>query len=350
MKFKNITNKHDPYLIAEIGVNHENNLKIAEKIIKQAKIGGADAVKFQTYKADKIAAENSPYYWDLKKNKIRNQRKLFQKYDKFNKEDYIKLKKICDYYKIDFLSTPFDIQSAIFLNKLVKFFKIASSDLTNLILIDCLCKFKKPLLVSTGASNFKEILSLDKYFIKNYKNLDIAYMHCVLSYPTKYKDANLNMIKYFTKKLPHRVIGYSDHTLPDPGSFVLLEAYNYGAKIIEKHFTLDVFKGKKGNDHFHAMSFEDFDNFRKKIILKKMIKGNYVDRKVLMCEKKSRLNARRSIFSLGSIKKNTILTKENIIAKRPGTGISPLFYKKLIGKKLRKNVSNEHKFSWSDFY
>ena len=132
MNFKKIIK---PYIIAEIGVNHENSLNLAEKIIKQAKIGNASAVKFQTYKADKIACKNSPYYWDLKKVKEKSQFKLFKKYDKFNKTHYVKLKKICDHYSIDFLSTPFDHEAVEFLNKLVPFFKVASADVTNIPLI-----------------------------------------------------------------------------------------------------------------------------------------------------------------------------------------------------------------------
>ena len=115
MNFRKIIKKADPYLVAEVGVNHENNLKIAERIIKQAKFGGANAVKFQTYKAEKIAAKNSPYYWDLKQVSVKSQFKLFKKYDKFKKEDYIKLKRMCDFYNVEFLSTPFDINSALFL-------------------------------------------------------------------------------------------------------------------------------------------------------------------------------------------------------------------------------------------
>ena len=140
MIFKNFKKLKKPYLIAEIGVNHENSLALADKIIKQAKMGGASAVKFQTYKADKIASKNSPYYWDLKQVKETSQFKLFKKYDKFNHSHYKKLKKICEFYSIEFLSTPFDHDAVNFLNKLVPFFKIASADATNIPLIEKVCK------------------------------------------------------------------------------------------------------------------------------------------------------------------------------------------------------------------
>lgn len=350
MKFKQIIKNSNPYLIAEVGVNHENSLSIAEKIIKQAKIGGADAVKFQTYTAETIAAKKSPYYWDLKKVNIKSQFKLFKKYDKFKEAEYIKLKKMCNHYKIEFLSTPFDIKSAIFLNKIVKFFKIASADLTNLMLLDQVAKFKKPILLSTGASNFKEIKFVKNYINRNYPKVDLALMHCILSYPTKYVDAHLEIISFLKKKFNKLTIGYSDHTIPDENGMVLVNAFQKGASIIEKHFTLDKFKGRKNNDHFHAMDYNDFLKLRKNISILKLINSHSLNREVFKAEKKSRINARRSIYANGKIKKNFSLNTHNIIAKRPGGGISPLFYKKLLGKKLKKNVKDEHKFSWKDFY
>ena len=350
MKFKELIKSSNPYLIAEIGVNHENNLNLAEKIIKQAKIGGADAVKFQTYKAETIAAKKSPYYWDLKKVSTKSQYTLFKKYEKFNENDYVKLKKICDHYKIEFLSTPFDITSALFLNKIVKFFKIASADLTNLMLIDCVCKLKKPVLLSTGASNYQEISFIDKYIKKNFPKIDVALMHCILSYPTKFEDAHLELISILKNKFNKRVIGYSDHTMPDENGIVLLNAYQKGARIIEKHFTLDKLKGKKNNDHFHSMDYKDFIKFRKNILILNLINGSMKKRVVLNSEKKSRLNARRSLYSLGSIQSDQKLSYNNIIAKRPGGGISPLHYKKIIGKTLKKKVKDEHRFSWKNFF
>jgi sialic acid synthase SpsE len=349
MKFKEIIKKSNPYLIAEIGVNHENNLNLAEKIIKQAKFGGADAVKFQTYKAETIAAKKSPYYWDLKKVSTKSQYALFKKYEKFNEIDYIKLKKICDHYKIEFLSTPFDTNSALFLNKIVKFFKIASADLTNLMLIDCVCKLKKPILLSTGASNFKEISFINNYIKRTFPKIDVALMHCILAYPTKFKDAHLEIISVLKQKFKNRIIGYSDHTMPDDNGIVLLNAYQKGARVIEKHFTLDKLKGKRNNDHFHAMDYKDFIRFRKNIFILNSINGSMNKRIVLNSEKKSRLNARRSLYSLGAINSDQKLSYNNIIAKRPGGGISPLYYKKIIGKKLKKKVKDEHKFSWKDF-
>jgi N-acetylneuraminate synthase len=348
MNFKKYISNCDPYLIAEIGVNHENSLTLAEKIIKQAKDGGANAVKFQTYKAETIASKFSPYYWDLKKVKDQSQYKLFKKFDKFNEEHYIKLKKICTHYKIDFLSTGFDKKSIIFLNKLVKFFKIASADLTNLMLIDEILKCKKPIMLSTGASNLKEITKINKYIEKKNPKIDLAILHCILSYPTSYDDANLGVIKLLKNKFKSRIIGYSDHTMPDESSLVLFESYKAGAMIIEKHFTLDKLKGKKGNDHFHSMDFNDFKKLRLNINLSKRIEGKSGARNVLKCEIKSRRNARRSMYTLGNLKKNTVISEKNIIPKRPGGGISPIYYKKMLGKKILKNLKDDYKLTWKD--
>jgi N-acetylneuraminate synthase len=345
--FKKIK-KSKPYLIAEVGVNHENSMSLAEKIIKQAKLGGADAVKFQIYKAEKIASYKSPYYWDLRKNSEKSQYKLFKKYDKFNKEDYANLKKICQNYKLDFLATPFDLDAVNFLDKLVPFFKVASADITNIPLIQKVCETKKPLLISTGGTTTKEIIYIDKFIKTKFPQTELAFMHCVLSYPTEYKDANLEIIKFLKKKFPQRLIGYSDHTIPDENMLVLSKAYELGASIIEKHFTLDKLKGKKGNDHFHSMDLNDLKKFRKNIDFINLIRGKAETRKLISCEKISRKNARRSIVTLGKVKKNTKFTKKNLILKRPGDGISPIHFNKVLNKYARFDLEDDHKITFKD--
>ena len=341
-KFKNY-----PYFIAEIGVNHENNLNLAQKMIKQAAYGGAQAVKFQTYKAELLASKNSPAYWDTSKVKITSQYKLFKKFDKFNISHYVKLKKICDYYKVDFLSTPFDNDSAEFLNKLVRYFKIASADITNRPLFDKILKFNKPIIFSTGASNLKEITQAYKYIKKNNLKIDIAILHCILSYPTKLDDCNLNTISLLQSKFKDAIIGLSDHTLPDANMLVLTKAYDLGAKIIEKHFTENKLKGKKNNDHFHSINSKDLKIFFKNIeIIKKIVGKKTQNRKVLRNELSSRKYARRSMYTKKIIKKNEILSDENIIPKRPGIGISPMFAQKLYGKKARHNIPEDTLLKW----
>ena len=345
MKFKI---KKFPYFIAEVGVNHENNLCLAKQMIKQAADAGASAVKFQTYKANLIASKNSPAYWDTSKVKINSQFKLFKKFDKFNFKHYLELKKTCDKFKVDFLSTPFDNQSAEFINKLVKYFKIASADITNKPLIDKILSFNKPIIFSTGASTMKEILNTYKYIKKNNKKIDIAILHCILSYPTKYDDCNLNMIKIFKKKFNKALIGISDHAMPDKNMIILTKAYELGAQIIEKHFTETKLKGKKNNDHFHSINANDLKNFYFNIKLIKRISGKEkIDRKILSCEKLSRKFARRSMYTSRKIKKNEKLTAENIIPKRPGIGISPLDSVKIYGLRARQDIADDTLLKWN---
>jgi sialic acid synthase SpsE len=346
MKFKF---KSKPYFIAEVGVNHENNLNLAEKIIKQASIGGASAVKFQTYKAELLASKKSPAYWDTSKVKIDSQFKLFKKFDKLRDSDYIKLKNICDFYKVDFLSTPFDNNSALMLNKLVKYFKIASADINNKPLLDCILKFNKPIIFSTGASHQKEIDYTYNYLKNKNNKIDIAILHCILSYPTHYNDCNLNAINFFINRYKDSFIGLSDHTIPDENMIILTKAYELGAVIIEKHFTEVKLKGKKNNDHFHSINFIDLKKFFENIKILKQINNNKFNKRlVLKCEEKSRRFARRSMYTLNKIKKGEILNQMNIIPKRPGFGISPLHVDKLYGKRALKNLNPDTLIYWKD--
>ena len=344
---KIISEKGQPYFIAEIGVNYENNLKRAKKIIKLAKEGGADAVKFQSYKAEKIACKESPYYWDLKEVPVKSQYELFKKFDKFGFAEFKILKKYCDKIKIDFLSTPFDLDAVDYLDKLVPFFKIASADINNYPLIEKICSKSKPIVLSTGASNINEIKKTVKFINKKNKNIKLIILHCVLSYPTKNQDAHLEWINYLQHRFPKNIIGYSDHTLPDYSMMILTSAFLNGAKVIEKHFS-DV-KGKKGNDHFHSLNYKDLIIFRKNIDVLNKINGDKKKRITLQCEKKSKLNARRSIVTKVSIKKGTKLNKNNLIMKRPGTGISPEKIYKIIGRSAVRDIKEDIILKKSDF-
>ena len=350
MKFKlgskTVKSNKQPYFIAEIGVNFENNFQRAKKIIKLAKEGGADAVKFQSYKAEKIACKNSPYYWDLKEVKVKSQYKLFKKFDKFGFKEFNLLKKYCDKLKIDFLSTPFDLEAVDYLDDLVPFYKVASADLTNYPLIKKICEKNKPIVLSTGASNQKEIYDVLKFIKKNNKKINVILLHCVLSYPTDNKDANLNLIKNFKKTFKNKIIGYSDHTLPDENMIILTKAYQNGAWVIEKHFT-DT-KGLKGNDHFHSLNKEDLIKFRSNINILNSVNKNLKERKILKCEKISRKNARRSIVTKGLIKKGEKITIDKVIMKRPGTGLSPDKLRFILNKKTSKDLQDDTIIKISD--
>ena len=333
---------YEPYIIAEAGVNHEGDISQAINLINLAADGGADAIKFQTYKADKIAAKNSPYYWDLRSEKTKSQYLLFKKYDKFWKKEYELLANHCLKKNIEFISTPFDLESAKFLNELMNVFKISSSDITNKILIEYICSFNKPILLSTGASNLDEIRVAVNWIES--RNIPLGLLHCILNYPTINSNANLGMIIDLKKNFTNATIGYSDHTLPGEMDVLIYSAL-MGAKIIEKHFTHD--KKLSGNDHYHSMDINDLKLFKKKLSSLKSITGSF-KKKSLVSENKSRINARRSIYAKRNIKKGQIISISNIIAKRPATGISPSKIDKVIGKKATRNIIKDNLIKLKD--
>lgn len=348
MKDKNFfTNlvQYNPYIIAEIGVNHENSIDSAFNLIESAKKGGASAVKFQSYKAKSLAIKNSPAYWDTNKEKTKNQYELFKKFELFGKDEYVKLNKYCEQLKIDFLSTPFDNNAVDYLKDLVPFFKVSSSDITNYLLIKKIIDTKKPILLSTGASELDEIQNTIN-FIKENGCSDISIMHCILSYPTLDIDANLSMIESLKANFPEIVIGYSDHVKPDSNMLVLTTSYLLGARIIEKHFTLD--KNLQGNDHYHSMDEKDLKFFVSNINKINTIKGNKTKKECIDSEKISRQNARRSLVADKDIMAGETISLNNISAKRPGLGVSPIYYKNFIGKKAKRNIKQDSFLRHSD--
>lgn len=340
----NIFNKK-PFLIAEIGVNFYDiakkegisDIDAAKLMIDEAKSCGVDAVKFQSYKAETIASRNSPAYWDLTEEPTKSQFELFKKFDKFGAEEYRQLADYCREVGIMFLSTPFDFDSVDYLDEFMDIYKISSSDLTNIPFIKYIAGKNKPILLSTGASTLKEIKDAVSA-IEEVSTVDIAIMHCVLSYPTSFEDANLLMIKDLVQNFPDYEIGYSDHTKPDENMMVLTTAYNYGAVILEKHFTLD--KTLTGNDHYHAMDPDDVVKFTKNVEFISKING-YKNKQPLICESSARKEARRSIVAKTDIKKGEIISESNITFKRPGTGISPANLNEILGKVASEDIGED---------
>ncbi len=344
---KSIGIKGQPYIIAEIGVNHEGSLDRAKKLISLAKDGGADAVKFQTYKADNLASKNSPAYWDTKKEPTKNQHELFKKYDSFGAEEFVELYKYSKKNNIEFLSTPFDDPAIDFLDPLVCCFKISSSDITNIPFLRKIAKKNKPILLSTGASNLEEINIAIKELEKHgSKKEEIVLLHCILNYPTEKINANLNMIKDLVNKYPEHLIGYSDHTLPDENMSSLIAAYLLGAVVIEKHFTDN--KKLKGNDHYHAMDVNDLINLKKILKNTESLLGNIKEKKPIPSEDIARKNARRSIVLKRSIKAGHHIVDKDITYKRPGTGLSPLHWDEVLKCSVIRDLDEDHILQWKD--
>lgn len=334
---------YKPYVIAEVGVNHEGSMKLAKRLVDEAKEGGADAVKFQSYKAETLASKDSPSYWDTSEEPTTSQYELFKKHDSFWKKEMQELKEYCDEVGIEFMSTPFDIESAGFLNAMMDVYKISSSDITNKPFIEYICNFGKPVILSTGASSLSEIAEAVSW-IENYGN-PLALLHCVLNYPTADENANIGMIKDLKSKFPDKIIGYSDHTLP--GDMKVCEmATMLGSVIIEKHFTHD--KTLPGNDHYHAMDKEDLKTYRKNIERVFNILGGFKI-EALEDEEPARQNARRSLVADKFIPKGKVIEKLDLTFKRPAHGVSPKYIDEVIGKTANIDINNDDVLKWNMF-
>jgi sialic acid synthase SpsE len=240
--------KNKTVIIAEAGVNHNGKLKFGKRLIDEAKKAGADIIKFQTYKAKKLTTKNAPRFWnwqgELKKNGT--QYDSYSNLDSFNKNEYRQLINYCKKKKIEFLSTPFDEESANMLVEIgIKGFKVASSDITNHPFLEFLAKKKLPILLSTGASSINEIKEAVRVINKS-GNKKILVMQCTLCYPTKPQDANLLAINDIKRNFPKYLVGLSDHTL---GIEIASASVLYGVSAIEKHFTFNK-KLLKSADHW----------------------------------------------------------------------------------------------------
>lgn len=338
------TNGPNPYIIAEIGVNHEGDFEVAKSMIDSAASAGASCAKFQTYKAETIARVDSPAYWDQAEEPTESQFELFKKFDHLSKSDYENLADHCQRRGIDFASTPFSVEAVSWLAPLMPFIKIASADITNVPLLRKAGSTGKPVIISTGASHLWEIANaigeLEKHGAR-----EVVVMHCVLNYPTTAINANLAMITSIREAFPDKAIGYSDHTHADPQLTALGLAQSLGASVLEKHFTLD--KKLSGNDHYHSMDESDLTRFINRIRLERDYIGPAKSKSVIETESSARLNARRSVVSSRFIRKGEILGESNITCLRPGDGISPLMWDEIVGKAASTDIQAGTKLSWS---
>lgn len=340
-----INSTSKPYIIAEIGVNHEGSMDLAKRLIDLARQGGADVAKFQSYKAGALASRHSPSYWDTTKEPTRSQYELFQKYDSFGPDDYFALAEHCRMVGIGFLSTPFDDSAIEFLDPLMPFFKIASADLTNIPFLRKVARKGKTVVLSTGASTLGEIdIALNTLLQAGC--VDVALLHCILNYPTDNANAHLRMIDGLKRAYPNNIIGYSDHTQPDDVMTSLITAYLLGAVILEKHFTHD--KTRPGNDHYHAMDVHDLTRFVELAQRIHALLGQSDHKAPISTEAISRKNARRSIVLLKDVAAGQRLNVGDLTCKRPGTGISPLHWDELIGKRVVCTLEADHLLQWCD--
>lgn len=339
-----------PYLIAEMGVNFYDTaktlgitpLEAAKLYIDQAAAAGIDCAKFQSYKAGTIVSKNSPAYWDTTKEPTKTQYELFLKHDSFGEKEY---QELCDYTHskgMDYTSTPFDYASADYLEDMVDFYKISSSDLSNLPFIRHIGNKGKPVILSVGAAYLSEVDEAIRV-LRGTSCSDITILHCVLSYPTDPLNANLRIIETLKRVFPTVRVGFSDHVAPDENMMTLAVAYMLGAEVIEKHFTLD--KTLQGNDHYHAGDPEDFKKAIRNFKWIDTVLGSG-EKTVLDCELIPRREARRSLVLTRDMKKGEIIKQEDLMPKRPGTGISPVYTDIVVGRKILMDLAEDTILTW----
>lgn len=329
-------------LIAEAGVNHEGDRGTAIRMVEEAARAGVDVVKFQTYKAERLATRGSGAYWDVAEEPTETQFELFKKYDALEPDDYSAIAAACRDSGVEFLTTPFDVEAVGWLDPLLTFWKIASGDITNVPLLERVGATGKPVALSTGASTVDEVREADET-LRRAGAPDVALLHCTLAYPTAPEDAALGALTVLGAEFPGVVLGYSDHTAP-PTSFTAIEtAVALGSRIVEKHFSLD--RTKAGNDHYHAFEPAEFAELRRRLDLQHLLLGEPVKR-VLPAEEAARIGARRSVVAHGDIDAGMVLTRDMLDVKRPGGGIEPRFFENLIGRRVVRAVADDTPLTW----
>lgn len=339
MKFSKKT-----YVIAEIGVNHNNNISLAQKMITSAKKSGADAVKFQTFKASNFVTKYTPKAEYQKKNtdSSLNHYNMIRSLE-LSTKNHIKLKNFCKKIKIDFLSTPYDIESAKFLKKIgCNVFKTSSADIVDLELHSYLAKSKKKIIISTGMSNIKEIKECLEIY-KKFLNKNYILLHCVSNYPCSLKSLNLKALELMKKKF-NCDVGFSDHTI---GYQAAVTSVCLGASIVEKHFTLN--KNLMGPDHKASANPKEFKKMVNEIRKTELILGKCV-KKCQTEEKEMAKVSRKSLTLNRNLKKNEILKRNFLTLKRPGTGNFYNQIENFIGRKSKRSLKIDYQIKNKDFY
>lgn len=344
---KKVFNFCEPYVIAEIGANHNGDITLAKKMIDSAVECGCDAVKFQSWTPDSLIAQeeydsNQSYDdGDGGKKHFGSLKEMVERYY-LRPEQHYELNNYCKHKGVDFCSSPFSIEEVDLLLELnVPFFKIASMDINNIPFLKYVAKAMKPVIVSTGMSTLAEIETAVKT-IKNEGNNNIVLLHCISIYPPKERDIHLRNITMLQQAfdLP---IGFSDHSF---GTSIPLASVALGACVIEKHFTLD--KNMPGWDHEISA-----DPAEMKVICRDAKKINAalgnLYRSVSEEEENKKSKFRRSVVASKLLKKGTVLSENDLVFKRPGTGIPPNEYGFVVGRILKEDVKKDSLFNWRNF-
>jgi len=335
--------KKGVFIIAEAGVNHNGDVNLAYKLIDEAKEAGADAVKFQTFKAEKVLSKYTKMADYQKKNlgKEVSQIEMVKSLE-LSYNDFEKLKNYCDEKGIIFLSSPFDKESVDFLDKLVPYYKIPSGEIVNYPYLKHIASKNKPIIMSTGMANLSNVeKALDTIYSVN-NTVEIYLLHCTTNYPCPYDEVNLKAMLTLKEvfKLP---VGYSDHTL---GIEVPIAAVAIGAQIIEKHFTLD--KNLLGPDHKASLEPNELKAMVNAIRNIEKALGNGI-KKPNKSEKEIEKVVRKKLVATRDIKSGETISEKDIAIKRSNIGLSPDFLEVIIGKKIIKNIKEDEGFTWEHF-
>lgn len=333
-----------PYIIAEIGANHNGDMDLARKMIDSAKSCGCDAVKFQSWTPASLVSQEeydrNQKYEDSPKKHFGSLREMVERYYLRNDQHW-ELKRYCDTIGIEFCSTPFSKEEANLLEKLdVPFFKIASMDVNNLGFLRHVASKQRPILLSTGMATLSEIESAIRT-IESEGNSQIVLLHCIAIYPPSHEDINLNNIPMLRQAFGFPV-GFSDHTI---GISIPLASVALGSCLIEKHFTLD--KDMPGWDHEVSANPEEmkFIVEESRNIIKAL--GSF-RRIVSKAEEDKKLKFRRSIVAASALERGHKITFNDIAVKRPGIGIPPDRADYVIGRMLNKDKKSDELIMWGD--
>ena len=334
------------YIIAEAGVNHNGKLELAYKLIEAAAAAGADAVKFQTFRAEELVVKSAQKaeYQKLRGEK-ESQLEMLKRLE-LPLEDFAKLKAHSEQHGIEFLTSPFDFASTDAVEDWVRIYKIPSGEVTNLPFLKHVARKGKPVILSTGMCTLGEVENAVQTILSNQPAVGgdfpaLTLLHCTTSYPCQMDEVNLKAMLTLTEafKLP---VGYSDHTL---GIEVAIAAVALGASVIEKHFTID--RSLSGPDHQASLEPSEFKNMVAAIRNVERVMGNGI-KMPTQSEMQIMSAVRKSLVTTTRLRAGTVLTEAMIAIKRPGTGISPEYVSKVIGMTLKKDKDADEVITWED--
>lgn len=330
------------YIIAEAGVNHNGDLNLAKDMVKEAKRAGCDCIKFQTYHTENLVTSDAP----KAEYQVQNTGNGKSQYDmlknlELTPENFYELSLICQKEEIDFMSTPFDLDSVDVLSHLlVKAYKVSSGDLTNKMLLEYIALKDRPIILSTGMATIEEIKEAVAW-IENKGNKKISLLHCTSNYPAPFRDVNMKAMVTMAEQFPYPV-GYSDHT---KGIEISIMAVAMGAQIIEKHFTLS--RELKGPDHKASLEPDEMKDLVNAIRNVEIAFGDGI-KTLSDSEINTREVARKSLVTAGDFCQGYILKEGDLLVKRPGTGTAPKFLEDFIGKKLKSNLPKDYLITKDD--